>query len=558
MSPEPGQHPLPPPSTLVRAAQARLLDRLDAPSQADAPDLDLDDLELPRADADRYEFGEVVATGGFGLVRRAFDRRLGRIVAVKELHHSDPAAQRRFMFEATITARLQHPGIVPIHDIGRFPGGEPYYCMTLIDGRTLAHHLGAADSLRQRLGLLAHLLTAADAVAHAHAHGVIHRDLKPANVLIGEHGETVVIDWGLAKDLGVPGESELVASRGEPGLDATLTDMGAVLGTLRYMPPEQARGQAVDRRSDVFALGAVLFHEIVGQPPRAGLERSAILARLTRPGLAETAALHLSGGPRELIAIAEKAMAPRPDDRYVDAAAFADDLRRYLAGRLVDAHRYHLWELLAGWLRRHRAAVAVATIAAVALLAASLLFLARLRDEHAQATAARGRAEASELQALRRADLAILAQARGALAEDLVEALSLTRAVDLRDPDNLRRARLTALAAQGRGAPDQVLRGHLRPIEHLAPLSDGRLVSVDVGGEVRRWDPASGLGEVMVDLQAPHGRIVAAAAAPVWAAIAGDRAYVVRGDEAGETIAIAPLYQGTYNTHEYGLSRHGE
>lgn len=95
------------------------------------------------------------------------------------------------------------------------------------------------------------------------------------------------------------------------------------------------------------------------------------------------------------MAIAEKAMAPRPDDRYLDAAAFADDLRRYLAGRLVDAHRYHLWELLAGWLRRHRAAVAVATMAAAALLGASLLFLARLRDEQAQATAARGRAEAS-------------------------------------------------------------------------------------------------------------------------------------------------------------------
>lgn len=110
------------------------------------------------------------------------------------LRHSDPAAQRRFLFEATITARLQHPGIVPIHDIGRFPGGEPYYCMSLIDGRTLAHHLGAADSQRQRLALLPHLLAAADAVAHAHAHGVIHRDLKPANLLIGEHGETVVID----------------------------------------------------------------------------------------------------------------------------------------------------------------------------------------------------------------------------------------------------------------------------------------------------------------------------------------------------------------------------
>ena len=552
-----------PPSELVRAAQARLLERVDAPLAGDAdtdplawtvPD-DLDDLEQ---DAGRYEVAEVMATGGFGLVRRAFDRRLGRHVAVKELRHGDPAAQRRFLLEATITARLQHPGIVPIHDIGRSPDGKLYYCMTLIDGPTLEQRLGEATSLRSRLALLPHVLAAADAVAHAHAQGVIHRDLKPANILVGEHGETVVIDWGLAKDLARPApelHAENLRPMTEP--DATLTDIGAILGTLRYMPPEQARGEAADRRSDVFALGAVLFHAIAGRPPRDGLQRSEILARLAR-GEREQPLPPSGEAPRELVALAEMAMAPRPGDRYPDAAAFADDLRRFLAGRLVDAHRYQLWELLAGWLRRHRAIVAVATIATLALLAASVIFLGRIRDERNQATAARQRAETSELQAIHRADLAVLAQARGALAEDLVAALMLLRQVDLDDEGNRRRARLTALAAEARGAPDRVLRGHHRRIEHIVGLSDGRLVSIDSRGEVRRWNVGTSRSELMADLQAPHGLVVAAAEAPVWAAIAGDRAYVVRGDEAGEDLSIAPLYQGSYKTHRFVLSRHGE
>jgi serine/threonine protein kinase len=307
-----------PPSAIVRAAQARLLDRLDALPVDTSSEGRPDPLDGAGecTDEDRYEFGELLATGGLGLVRRAFDRRLGRTVAVKELQRSDPAAERRFLFEAAITAHLQHPGIVPIYDTGRFPGGGPYYCMKLVDGESLEQIIGACETAARRLTLLEHVLAAADAVAYAHSRGIIHRDLKPANILVGEHGETLVIDWGLAKDLaGAILEPVGATTTADPACSSTLTDVGAIVGTLRYMPPEQARGEAVDRRSDVFALGAVLFHVIAGRPPHEGLTRAALLARLADGEVEELAPL-ADGVPRALVAIAQKAMASGPEDRY--------------------------------------------------------------------------------------------------------------------------------------------------------------------------------------------------------------------------------------------------
>jgi hypothetical protein len=542
--------PRSPPSTLVRAAQARLLEQLDV-----LPGEGAGGIEGPGEE--RYQFGELLAMGGLGLVRRAHDRRLGRDIAVKELRRSDPAAERRFLFEATITARLQHPGIVPIHDIGRFPDGEPYYCMKLVEGRSLEEIIHDTPATG-RLRLLEHVLAAADAVAYAHVHGIIHRDLKPANILVGAFGETVVIDWGLAKDL--TGESlapDPTMMQSGPESGSTLTDVGTIVGTLRYMPPEQARGEAVDRRSDVFALGAVLFHLLAGTAPHAGLARPELAARLVSGEAVDLGPL-ARGVPPPLVAIVQRAMAPRPADRYASAEAFSEDLRRFLAGRLVDAHRYPLAELLRVWLRPRRAVVTVAAAALLALLGASIVFLYNIRAERDLAAAAQVRAESAEVEALRRADSAVLAQARGALAEDVVDALTLLGQVELSDEPRLRSARLTALAAQARGAPERVLRGHSRRIERLAALSDGRLVSVDIGGEVRRWDPRAGHGEVVVDLAAPHGRVVAAAEAPVWVALAADRGHIIRGDDPPEAIRLGALYLGNYDTHLWELSRHGE
>jgi hypothetical protein len=182
-----------PPSTLVRAAQDRLVARLHAldPDAPSAAPTDGGDAHAPtpwpgpaRApvdpdDAGRYVFGEAFAAGGLGLVRRAVDRRLGRTIAVKELLRSDPEAERRFHLEAAITARLQHPGIVPLYDIGRHPTGEPYYCMKLVDGATLEAKIRACRSPAERLALLEHVIAAADAVAYAHRQGVVHATSSP-------------------------------------------------------------------------------------------------------------------------------------------------------------------------------------------------------------------------------------------------------------------------------------------------------------------------------------------------------------------------------------------
>ncbi len=163
---------------------------------------------LPVEDSSRYELEGVHARGGLGRVVRAHDRLLHRTVAIKELLQRTPSAQARFMREALITARLQHPGIVPVHEAGRWPSGDPYYSMKLVSGRTLKELIQERKSLDERMALLPHVLAVAEAIAYAHSQGVIHRDIKPANVVVGDFGETVVVDWGLAKDLSGSGERE--------------------------------------------------------------------------------------------------------------------------------------------------------------------------------------------------------------------------------------------------------------------------------------------------------------------------------------------------------------
>jgi hypothetical protein len=552
-------HPALPPSELIRAAQARLLARLEAEGVG----------SMARVGApgepvgDRYEFGEVVAVGGLGVIRRAYDRRLGRTVAVKELRRSDPDAERRFLLEAAITARLQHPSIVPLYDIGRFPTGEPYYCMKLVEGRSLELVIRDAGTLQARLALLVHVLAAADAIAHAHRHGVIHRDLKPANILVGEHGETVVIDWGLAKDTTGEIADDLLAhgDRQSEGAEATMTDVGAVLGTLRYMPPEQARGESVDARSDVFALGAVLFHVLAGRPPHEAFDRAALLERLRRDQVELLRPL-VPEAPPDLVAIAQKAMSPAPGDRYLGAEAFAEDLRRFLAGRLVDAHRYGPGDLLRVWLRRHRAVAAVVGVSVLALAASSLMFVVNLRAERDVAEDARRAAETAQREAQRRADEAVLAQARATLGDDLHASLKLLTQVDLADEHNLRRARLIALAAEARGAPDRVLRGPRQALEHIAPLSDGNLVGVDGAGGVWRWDVETGVGVQVADVAAPGGQIVSAAEAPVWVVLGGGRGLIFRGEEPAEPFDLGPAGVAKNglmaNDYRWELSRHGE
>lgn len=254
----------------------------------------------------RYTIIDEIGRGGMGAVYLAVDDRLGREVAVK-ISNGIPGAEveRRLEGEARILASLEHPGIVPIHDMGRLADGRLFYVMKRVRGTTLMDHVREIDSLSERLGIFERIC---EAVTFAHAHGVVHRDLKPDNVMIGPFGEVLVMDWGIAQ-----------AGAAETG--ATIT------GTRGFMAPEQERGETIDARTDVYSLGAVLSW-MAGQTV-----------------------------PRALRAICERAMASTASDRYSSAAALAADVSRFRAGHAVDAHRESPLERAGRFARTYRVAI---------------------------------------------------------------------------------------------------------------------------------------------------------------------------------------------------------
>jgi len=236
---------------------------------------------------ERYTVTRLHATGGIGRVWLARDGSLGRDVALKDLRPEraeNPAVWGRFLREAQITGQLEHPGIVPVYELGRRDDGQPFYTMRFVRGRTLREAVAAYHQKRERRELgaldLRELLTAfigvCNAIAYAHSKGFVHRDLKPANVVLGEFGEVMVLDWGLAKEVGstpeVPTES-LAASHRRASTDSgSQTLEGQILGTPAYMAPEQADGRLsdIDARTDVYGLGAILYEVLTGKPPFGG------------------------------------------------------------------------------------------------------------------------------------------------------------------------------------------------------------------------------------------------------------------------------------------------
>src|SRR5215470_16809854 len=218
-----------------------------------------------------YQVRGEIARGGLGRILEARDQRLDRPVAIKELlpeHLEAGGLAGRFAREALLTARLQHPAIVPVYEAGLWPDGAPFYAMKLVEGESLEAAVRARPTLEERLGLLPHVIDVANALAYAHGRRIIHRDLKPANVLVGSFGETVVIDWGLAKELDSPDLEIPPAPAFSPSWrNLGETQAGAVVGTPGYMAPEQARGDAADERSDVYAIGAMLYTLLVGRAP---------------------------------------------------------------------------------------------------------------------------------------------------------------------------------------------------------------------------------------------------------------------------------------------------
>ncbi len=399
-------------------------------------------------DPERYEQVNEHARGGLGRVVRAVDKRLGRTVAVKELLRRNDSNEARFMREALITARLEHPGIVPVHEAGRWPNGDPYYVMKLVEGTTLKEQICGCSSLRERLALLPHVIAVADAVGYAHSEGVIHRDLKPSNIMVGSFGETIVVDWGLARDR--KRDVADPAGRGEPdplhpgpdggeyvpasGSGPCSTVSGKVVGTPAYMSPEQARGDLVDERADVYAIGCVLYELLAGTPPHADTTPQATLDRVLA-GPPKPLASAVPGVPDELATIVSKAMARNPDDRYATATALAEDLRRYQTGKLVSAHTYSWRALLRKKILQHRGVVTIAIASAIALGAVGVESFRRVVHERNIARSERVRTEDALSQAEKRKRELVQLQAVTALRKDPTATLAWLKTLEIADDE---------------------------------------------------------------------------------------------------------------------------
>ncbi len=292
-------------------------------------------------------FGEI-ARGGMGAILRARDPDLGRDLALKvllERHRDRPELIKRFLEEAQIEGQLQHPGIVPIHELGTLPDRRPFFAMKLVKGRTLAALLAAradvAEDLPRFLGIFEQV---AQTMAYAHSRSVIHRDLKPSNIMVGSFGEVQVMDWGLAKVLHRGGVADEREGRRVPesiietirsGSDADASRAGSVLGTPAYMSPQQARGdvESLDERCDVFSLGSILCEILSGRPPFTGNSPNEILEKTRRADLGEAhARLDACGADAELTGLARDWMAPEPAMRPRDAREVAAAMTAYLVG----------------------------------------------------------------------------------------------------------------------------------------------------------------------------------------------------------------------------------
>jgi tetratricopeptide (TPR) repeat protein len=381
------------------------------------------DLALPAIDPAYFDIGEPIAAGGMGKITRAFDRRLGREVAIKEV--LSPKLRARFEREAAITARLQHPAIVPIYEAGTWPDGRAFYTMRLVSGGTLGDAIAERPTLERRLELLPHLIAVTEALAYAHSRGVIHRDLKPQNILIGEFGETVVIDWGLAKERGGRADSHSDASAGEA---PALTQAGTVVGTPCFMSPEQARGEELDERADVFALGALVYNLLTGSAPYWDRTHNGIeLIAAVHEGPPTPILTLAPRAPADLCAIIDHAMARDVAARYQDASQVAAELRRFQAGQLLLSREYRMRDLLARWVRRHRTIVTSVGIGAVLLGIVATVAVIKITSareaEQAQRTIAEQAFEIGEQRGQRKlcaASAPALASPWDATARDLV------------------------------------------------------------------------------------------------------------------------------------------
>jgi len=346
------------------------------------------------------------ARGGLGEVFVAEDQELHREVALKEMqerHAHNASSKARFLLEAEITAGLEHPSIVPVYGLGTYDDGRPFYAMRLIRGESLKeaiekyHSANDTDASKRNVAfrqLLRRFIDVCNAVGYAHSRGILHRDLKPANIMLGKFGETLVVDWGLAKATGTRSaepfpqadEQTLLPSSGSSMVE---TQAGSAIGTPGFMSPEQAAGRLdeLGPASDIYSLGATLYCILAGKSPTHGMNHAEALRKVQSGELLSSRQLH-PNAPATLDAVCRKAMSLKPRDRYASALQLGQDIEQWLADEPVSAYREPLADRLRRRARKHRTMVTAATVllvTAVVGLATTLVLVDAQRRKTATA-----------------------------------------------------------------------------------------------------------------------------------------------------------------------------